>query len=148
MATIKSYTDVEQSKKLAEILPIESADMWWSRCTITDFGDGVLKVSYAVEPCNISQFRNTKEDIPCWSLAALLNILPNEIITDNRFECHYQIDIRKYNGGNNTTLYQIAYGNNRGLSGSWHDMISTGEKENLVDACVTMIEKLHELKML
>jgi hypothetical protein len=27
MATIKSYTDIEQSKKLAEILPIESADM-------------------------------------------------------------------------------------------------------------------------
>ena len=65
MATIKSYTDIFQSKKLAEILPLESADMWWSRCTITDFGDGVLKVSYAVEPCNISQFRNTKEDIPC-----------------------------------------------------------------------------------
>ena len=27
MATIKSYTSLEQSKKLAEILPIESADM-------------------------------------------------------------------------------------------------------------------------
>ena len=27
MATIKSYTDFEQSKKLAEILPLESADM-------------------------------------------------------------------------------------------------------------------------
>lgn len=27
MATIKSYTDIEQSKKLAEILPTESADM-------------------------------------------------------------------------------------------------------------------------
>ena len=28
MATIKSYTDLEQSKKLAEILPLESADMF------------------------------------------------------------------------------------------------------------------------
>ena len=27
MATIKSYTDIEQSRKLAKILPIESADM-------------------------------------------------------------------------------------------------------------------------
>ena len=26
MATIKSYTDIEQSKKLAEILPLESAN--------------------------------------------------------------------------------------------------------------------------
>jgi hypothetical protein len=31
MTTIKSYTDLEQSKKLAEVLPIDSADMyWWS----------------------------------------------------------------------------------------------------------------------
>lgn len=29
MAQIKSYTDLEQSKKLAEILPLESADMCW-----------------------------------------------------------------------------------------------------------------------
>ena len=29
MATIKSYTDLEQSKKLAEILPPESADGFW-----------------------------------------------------------------------------------------------------------------------
>ena len=90
MATIKSYTDIEQSKKLAEILPIESADMWWSRCTITDFGDGVLKVSYAVEPCNISQFRNTKEDIPCWSLAALLKLIPNFNMFKRTIECRIE----------------------------------------------------------
>ena len=30
MATIKSYTDIEQSKKLAEILPLESADMGYN----------------------------------------------------------------------------------------------------------------------
>lgn len=29
MATIKAYTDLEQSKKLAEILPVESADMYY-----------------------------------------------------------------------------------------------------------------------
>ena len=90
MATIKSYTDIEQSKKLAEILPIESADMWWSRCTITDFGDGVLKVSYAIEPCNISQFRNTKEDIPCWSLAALLKLIPNFDMFKRTIECRIE----------------------------------------------------------
>lgn len=27
---MKAYTDIEQSKKLAEILPVESADMWWN----------------------------------------------------------------------------------------------------------------------
>lgn len=28
---MKAYTDIEQSKKLAEILPIESADMYYFR---------------------------------------------------------------------------------------------------------------------
>ena len=31
MATIKSYTDIEQSRKLAKFLPIESADMYYDR---------------------------------------------------------------------------------------------------------------------
>lgn len=34
MATIKSYTDLEQSKKLAEILPLESADMHYNNVSI------------------------------------------------------------------------------------------------------------------
>ena len=85
---------------------------------------------------------------PCWSLAALLNSLPNEISTGERYCDKYQIDIRKYDGGDNATFYQIAYGNNRGLSGSWHDMINTSEKEFAVDACVDIIEKLYELNML
>ena len=29
METIKSYSDLQQSKKLADILPLESADMKW-----------------------------------------------------------------------------------------------------------------------
>lgn len=34
MATIKSYTDLEQSKKLAKILPLESADMHYNNASI------------------------------------------------------------------------------------------------------------------
>ena len=129
----RSFTSLEQSKKLAEILPVESADMWWSRCTITDFGDGVLKVSYAVEPCNISQFRNTKEDVPCWSLAALLGVIPkyindNELgiyIRDNTFAIWYY----KFRDSVNNSLPNI-------------------KMESAVDACVAMIEKLYELNLL
>ena len=70
-------TSLEQSKKLLSLgLDPSTADMWWSRCTITDFGDNNLKVSYAVTPCNISQFKNTDKDIPCWSLTALLELMP------------------------------------------------------------------------
>ena len=41
MATIKSYTDKKQSKKLAEILPIESADGFyeWQENPITEVVD-------------------------------------------------------------------------------------------------------------
>ena len=123
MATIKSFTDVTQSKVLAEILPIESADMWWSRCTITDFGDGVLKVSYAVEPCNISQFRNTKEDVPCWSLAALLDILYNGIVMNKDSQNGRYHFSSKYVG-----TYVTA--------------------DNPIDACYEMILKLHEQNIL
>ena len=134
---MKSYTDVEQSKVLAKILPIESADMYWDY-DVQKHEDYPMIMD--------EQFDNLC--IPAWSLAALLNVLPNEIITDNRFECHYQIDICKYDGYDNTTLYQIAYGNNRGSSGSWHDMINTGEKENLIDAVFQMICWLKENKKL
>ena len=134
MATIKAFSDLEQSRKLADILPLESADIWWSRCIITDFDDGVLKVSYAVEPCNISQFRNTKEDIPCWSLAALLGVIPKHIKDYNVL----RIDISESDFA------------------MWYDEIGCGVNnelpditmESAVDACAAMIEKLHELKML
>ena len=121
MATIKSYTDLEQSRKLAAILPLESADMYWSRCTITDFGDGVLKVSYAVEPCNISQFRNTKEDIPCWSLAALLSI----------FDCY---EINKFGNNIQFDTKDIA--------------LSTKENETILDIVVDTIILLHKQNLL
>ena len=137
MATIKSYSDLQQSRKLAEFLPLESADMWWSRCTITDFGDGILKVSYAVEPCNISQFRNTKEDIPCWSLAALISIIPQEI-----FDGEYVINITE--GSDNRWVLTYDHYENRNYS---YYSLFTGA-DNLIDACVAMIEKLNKLKLL
>ena len=123
MSTIKSYTDILQSRKLAEILPHESADMYSSRCTITDFCDGVLKVSYSIEPCNISQFRNTKEDIPCWSLAALLGVLPYYTLQTNT----------------DGTVFVVCE--------SKKPMISYAY-DNPIDACYTLILKLHELNLL
>ena len=69
---MKSYTDIEQSKKLAEILPIESADMYWK--------NGVSnKYIQCLTPFVIDDYGsnvNYDYDIPCWSLAALFKILP------------------------------------------------------------------------
>ena len=124
---MKSYTDIEQSKKLAEILPLESADMSW-------VSNGLGKPFARTIPIK----GDPEELCACWSLATLLHLLPNKISSGE-----YKIAIRKYSRGN-TTLYQVAYGNNKGHSGTWHDMINTGEKENLIDCCVSMIMVLRQ----
>ena len=65
MATVKSFTDLQQSKKLAEILPIESADMCYiAHSELINIHEPFYK-------------KIDKDDIPCWGLAALLDILPN-----------------------------------------------------------------------
>lgn len=84
MATIKAYTSIEQSKKLAEILPLESADMWWAERyagRVTENGQYVVaeKPYYypsLVKPSDINYSQDTIKDIPVWSLAALLGVLP------------------------------------------------------------------------
>lgn len=63
---MKAYTDLEQSKKLAEILPIESADMRY-----TPFNDTHPWVWD--EEVKLLE----KGSVPCWSLAALLDVIPN-----------------------------------------------------------------------
>ena len=74
MATIKSYTNIEQSKKLAEILPLESADMYYF------VADNLEKQepNYAIR-CGTPI---VKTDIPCWSLAALVELMPKYIIDE------------------------------------------------------------------
>lgn len=79
----KAHTNLKQSKMLAEILRIESADMSWA-------GTGLGKPFARTIPC-----KGYPEEIcPCWSLATLLEILPDEIIDDSGDKI--QIDIRKY----------------------------------------------------
>lgn len=58
---MKSYTDLEQSKKLAEILPVENADMYYA-----------YDIVYAIPYKN-----GIGTEKPCWSLAALLSHIPN-----------------------------------------------------------------------
>lgn len=65
MATIKSFTDLSQSKTLSKILPLESADMYY------DYD--VQKHEYYPMVMD-----DLFEDncVRAWSLAALLSVLP------------------------------------------------------------------------
>ena len=77
MATIKSFTSLEQSKVLAKILPIESADMHYSR----DFDGSWFFDLAEYTSVKIPKYVSNVEEhlLPCWSLSALLSVLPNNI---------------------------------------------------------------------
>ncbi len=68
---MKSYTDLEQSKRLADMLPLESVDMSW-----VEKGNA-KRTWYDAENRRITTKYEKKYYIPCWSLAALLELLPN-----------------------------------------------------------------------
>ena len=111
---MKSFTDIEQSEKLVEILPIDSADMKYPY-----FGDGQYGSSAVFgEPIEYSGGK----DIPCWSLAAILEIIRN----NGRYE------LQMYEGG----YYFEANG------------FITESYFNAVDTCVEMILDLHKQKLI
>ena len=142
---MKSYTDIEQSKKLAEILPLETADMKYKEYT--------SELDYSSKHCSVPAVGHPfKRDIPCWSLAVLLNLLPSEFTEKGKYsETTYKIDIRKHALTEDVDVYQIAYGNYKIYEDGnslWKDMINTGEKENLIDVAFDMICWLKENKKL
>lgn len=132
MATIKSYTDLEQSKKLAKILPLESADMRYGYVAPYDYSDrmydgGYDKIPYPkdflIKNPNFSSNEYDGE-FPCWSLAALLSVVPEEVSL-NSFK----------DGIWNAMVQQIG-------------KIIYSDANDPVDACCKLIEKLHEQKLL
>ena len=117
MATIRAYTTIEQSRKLAKILPLESADMYWYLATK---GNPIAMFNERYN--EYGDF-----ELPCWSLAALLGVLP-------------EYNLQRINWGNKTE-YRIFVTIN-------DDNYGSKNYDNPVDACVAMIIKLHELNLL
>lgn len=129
---MKAYTDLEQSKKLAEILPLESADMHYNVVGDVAMGDyqrgtsGARSVAKAWKK-NPDEF--AQKVIPCWSLAALLDIIPQ-----------VNLDAIKDDDKNYWILWshpssEIVYRTNKFY-------------ENPIDACVEMVLKFHEQNIL
>lgn len=137
MITIKSNTDIEQSKKLAEFLPLESADMEYIILKKTN--ELISSVPFVKDELEVenSAYDATYDLIPCWSLAALLNIIPQEI-----FDGEYIINITE--GRDNKWVLTYDHYENRNHS---YYGLPIGA-DNLIDACVKMIIKLHERNLL
>ena len=138
MATIKSYTDLEQSKKLAEILPLESADMFYNEEPEDDtYPKDIVDTEYPMILKEGHIHFLEEYGIPCWSLAALISIIPQEI-----FDGEYIINITE--GCDNRWVLTYDHFENRNNS---YYSLSTGA-DNLVDACYEMIIRLNELNLL
>lgn len=133
---IKAYTDVEQAKQLAKILPIETADMCYMEYATSD--DPTLRYE-GQPPMVLGDIPITEIDvvcIPCWSLAVLYAILPYEVKDDG--------DIYRLQLFHLKTKYVVSYPM---LTTLW-PIFAQEEGDNPVDACYKMIIKLSELKFL
>ena len=129
---MKSYTSIEQAKKLAEFLPLESADMWFHPYPNDEYWYDVPNIGNADLKYN---------QLPCWSLAALLDVLPPYL-----FEFKRGIDLNVYpnlNGKGWHCSYMPNYIEN--IEKDKFKLITS--EDSLVDACYEMIIKLHELNL-
>lgn len=120
---MKAYTGRYQSKKLAEILPLDSADMSYT----LDFDSGMYRISTTsykgwIVPKYAESYKGLAQVIPCWSLAALLKELPETML-----------------GKDNDGYVVMVETMGSGL---------TTFASNPVDACYEMIIKLKERKLL
>lgn len=112
----KICTDIEQSNKLIRLgIDITTADMFWHRKF-----DGTL--SLRVDDIMV------KLDTPAWSLAALLGTMPSVIKRKGK---------RMFLTLEKAGAYNLYYKSPDRLDELWET------KEEPIDACVEMIEKLH-----
>ena len=143
---MKAYTDIEQSKKLAEILPLESADMYYMETSYNNYTIGVLQRMETDMLLNHAEYYKM---FPAWSLAALLKLIKSEIYGETIYgdTITYKVDFRKYKLTDDVDLYQIAYGSIKfDVDGqySFKDMVNTGQKEDPIDAAFQMVVWLKE----
>lgn len=110
---MKSYTDLDQSRKLAEFLSLESADMVWAN------DNDVIVVPYDM----VTRENVLHDFVPCWSLTALMDVLDRGALfkTPKGWACQSYIE---------------------------YEAITSDYYSNPIDACVAMIEKLDEQKLL
>lgn len=139
MTTIKSYTNIEQSRKLANILSIESADMcltfvnnrWNPVCGKADDIYQLHKDNYEPDYTKdeyIDFDEYEPKVIDCWSLAALIGLMPGTITSNDgiAFKLNIKKNIIEYS---NPSLYLV---------------YKSVKSDNLIDAAYEMIVWLKE----
>lgn len=128
---MKSFTDISQSKTLAKILQFKSADMSYI-AIIEDY----------THPQKIKEYKltvkdecfNPRYDIPAWSLAALLEIMPH-VNNIRPFNLTKMWEGGEYNREHVKYVCTYYYTHNT-------------ESDNPIDACVEMIIYLKEKELI
>lgn len=145
---MKSYTDIEQSKKLAEILPIKSADMWW--LYISSQGKHIAMMYEEPDPHYLARMESygiKNAAIPCWSLAALMNVLPR-YLNYNDDKCPLNLCTLDFeNQYRKDHCWIIGYWDYDEECEKYNFQIEVRE-DSLIDACYELVLKLHERKLL
>ena len=126
---MKAYTDLEQSKKLADILPLESADFFWIIGHLHTDGPRYEIIRPRNEVSEVEKYW------PCWSLAALLEIIPKDIEGLNRL----RIDLDNED-------FSIWYDDLKGYG--VNDKLPDITLKEPIDACYEMIATLKEKGLL
>ena len=132
-------TNIKQSKKLAEILPIKTADMiyiMYCNGEKPQNGDANLSTVYEsndhkwywIDIIDESWDMRIGEDIPCWSLGALLEVLPMPTLIQDKAE--------------DELFWQCSVYNEEG------EKLCETYASDKVDACYEMVVKLNELNLL
>lgn len=123
---MKAFTDISQSRKLAEFLPLESADMGWNV-----FVDGTTRILPINDWDLIKDGSSNVKFCHAWSLAALFGVLPSVIKRNGK---RLFLTLEKE--------HNLYYKSPNRLDELWET------REDVIDACYEMIIRLNELKLL
>lgn len=138
---MKAYTDIEQSRKLAEILPPDGADMSWIYNSLENKYTESLcpaKELKAYYDRSIYEWDRFYELTPCWSLTSLLNYL-------REIDFFPEIDANEFSVTMNINYYDKEEAELLSLAAVHNIKVKA---ESFIDACYEMIIKLHEQKLL
>lgn len=132
---MKSVADLKQSQILAGFLSVDSAD----------FGYNVF-VDDSIRTLPINDWDLTKDGVngvktyPAWSCAVLMDLIPQTATDDNGVDYEFFFDKE------DDCHYSMGYRNTE--TGELDDRFDISYADELVDACVEMLIKLHENNML
>lgn len=120
---MKSYTDISQSRTLADILPHDTADQTYERFVIAGAGLNIPDEKQCRHNGDMPFRFYSGIGLPCWSLAALLDVVP-------------EVSLNSFKDGKWNAMVQR------------DGKMIYADKDNPIDACYEMILKLHEQNVL